>query len=211
MMFDFFTSVASNLAASVIVALIAWITRKIWLEGFYSDIARVYKSQAKALKEINRDILKSPFVKILAIRARSITEHDRGDYPSLWKSIDKKIEIIISSEDNDTAILARCTASGSSPEEYRMDISYSNKILRERMSRYRNLTVFNHHENLSFRLIIMEQCVYVCYFLPEKSVHKSSVIKYKSNTGAYDAFMHYYNSLRNNDSTTEITRKTQGI
>lgn len=204
-MVDFLLAIASSIVASVIVAFFAWITRKIWLDGFYSDIAKVYKSQAKALKDINKDMLDSSSIKLLAIRGRSITEHDRGEYPSLWKKIDKDIEIIISSDDNDIAIATRSKAAGSSEEEYRMDITYSNKILKERMIRYKNLSVYNHHENLSFKLIILEHCVYVCYFLPEQSVHKSSVIKYKSDTGAYDAFVHYYESLKDKNTTIQIS------
>ena len=194
------------MVATAIVAFVAWLTRKVWLEGFYSDIVRVYKNQKKALKEINRDMESSSYIRILAIRGRSITQHDIGDYPSLWKSTTKEIEIVISSEDNDAAITARSKALGSSVDEYKMDIAYSNTILLNRMSQYKRLKVFNHHENLSFKLIIMEQCIYVCYFLPKKSVHNSSVIKYKCDTGAYEAFVHYYESLKGKPSTIEMKK-----
>lgn len=148
------------------------------------------------MKAINKDILCSSFVKILAIRGRSIADRDRGEYPNLWKSKEKDIEIIISSDDNEAAISARSKAADSSYEEYKTEIVFSNRILTERMASFDNLTLYNHNHNLSFKLIILEQCVYVCYFLPETSVHNSSVIKYKSNTGAYEAFVHYYNAVK---------------
>ena len=53
---NFIISIITDVLASMIVAGIAWLTRKIWLDGFYSDIAKVYKSQSKALKAINKDI-----------------------------------------------------------------------------------------------------------------------------------------------------------
>lgn len=203
----FFMSVLTNIIASIIVAGMAWLTRKIWLDGFYSDIAKVYKSQAKAVKEINKDMERSTSIRILSIRGRSFTNSNQAEYPSLWNSNNKIMEIIISSDDNSIAINSRSKATKISAEEYKLGITYSNKILSNRLNTFKNLKVFNHMENLSFKLIIMDQCVYVCYFLPEKAVHNSSVIKYKSDTGAYDAFLHYYNSLKNSKTTTELKNK----
>lgn len=203
---NFIISIITDVLASMIVAGIAWLTRKIWLDGFYSDIAKVYKSQSKALKAINKDIEISSSIKILSIRGRSVTNPNQGGYQSLWSSNNKEMEIIISSINNDIAIDSRSNATNISAEEYKLGIIYSNEILANRLTTYKNLKVFNHMENLSFKLIIMEQCVYVYYFLPEKNVHKSSVIKYKNDTGAYDAFLHYYNSLKNSKSTTKLDK-----
>lgn len=205
-MFDFILSIASDILASVVVAVVAWGTRKVWLDGFYSDVARVYKSQSRANKDINRDMESSPTINILAIRGRSFTDRERGEYPCLWSDTSKEIEIIVSSENNNEAIKARSSASDSSPEEYRMDILYTNQVLLKRTEKFPNMSVYNHHENLSFKLIILEQCVYVCYFLPEQSVHKSNTIKYKKDTGAYEAFLHYYNVLKNSESTIRMQK-----
>lgn len=45
---SFLNSVASDLVASLVVASAAWFTRKVWLNGFYSDIVKVYKSQKRS-------------------------------------------------------------------------------------------------------------------------------------------------------------------
>lgn len=198
---EFIKNVFSNIIASLFVAFLGWISRQIWLKGFYSDIEKVYKYEKRALRDINIDIEKSKFVKILAIRGKSIADKKDGKYPSLWKKAGKNIEIIISDKNNQEAIKARSDAIGCDSKEYKMDIEYSNKILRNRMRSNNNLLVYNHKENLSFKLIILEHCIYVCYFLPKESVHKSNVVKYKSNTGAYDAYLHFYSVLKNSNST----------
>jgi len=195
-MIAFLLSVASDVVASIIVAVGAWLSRRMWLTGFYSDIAKVYTSKARGLKAINKDIAKSNSVRILSVRGKSIVDSDV--YASLWDStqLQKRIEIITSSPDNDAVIIERSQANNTSRDEYRTEMQFAYNVLMIKKQEFQNLSIFQHMESPSFKLIILDQCLYVSYYLREKNVNKSRLIKYKSNNGAYDAFLHYYETTK---------------
>lgn len=198
---DFLFSTLSNLVASLIVTFLLWSSRKFWLSGFYADISRVYKNEQKALKDINKDIKESKEIKMLIIRGTSLTDNDGGKYPSLWLDPSKKIEIILSSEDNAALIEDRAKATNDSPVIYRQKIINSNNILLLKMKDYCNLSIYKHTELLSFKLVICNQSLYVFYYPSKGDSHSSVTIRYKNNTGAYNAFTNYYEILKGKAST----------
>ena len=201
---NFILNTVSGIIATTICAFVAWITKSMWLKSYYSDIVRVYKSTEKANKNINEEILNSTSIKILSLRGSSIVNPDKCDFPNLWTDKNKEIEIILASPDNIGVIEERSNALKISKEEYKLLIQQSFDILNIKKTDYKYLSFYTHMENLTFKLIMLEHCIYVFYFLPEKSVHKSTVIKYKSNTNAYEAFKGYYDNFKKIEQTKEI-------
>ena len=202
---QFYVSVFSDAIASLMVGFLLWATRHFWLSGFYSDIARVYTSRKRGRKAINKDIAKSDSVRILSIRGKSLVES--SEYPSLWEDQkqQKKIEVIVSSLKNDLAIAERSQANNTSKEEYIAQMQYAQNIFTLKTKIFPNLTVLNHMENPPFRLVVLDHCLYVSYYLKENNVNKSRLVKYKSENGAYNAFLQYYeNILKHSDKTPQV-------
>jgi len=200
---DFISNIASGIIATTICAFVAWITKSIWLKSYYSDIARVYKSAEKANKDIDKGMLNSTTIKILSLRGNSIVSPDNCDFPNLWADKNKEIEIILASPNNVEAIDERSNALKMSNKEYTERIKHSYSLLKLKKESYR-LSVYSHMENLAFKLIILEHCIYVIYVLPNKSVHKSTVIKYKSDTNAYGTFNCYYENFKKLNLTKQF-------
>ena len=193
---EFLLSIVSGIFSSIIVAIIVWVTSRIWLYGFYSDIAKVYNSKKSGRKAVNKDTLKSNTVKILSIRGKSIVES--SEYPNLWNPnlTNKQIELIVSALDNDQVILDRSKANNIDVEEYKQQMKYAQDILDIKEQKYGNLTVYHHKENPAFKLIILDHCLYVSYYLRENNVNRSRLVKYKSENGAYNAFLQYYETVK---------------
>ena len=198
----FFISVASSTTASIVVAILAWLTRRIWLGGFISDIAKVYTSKYRGQRAIDRDIAKSESVRILTIRGKSIVDI----YPSLWDNdkTGRRIEIIVSRLDNDSVIQERSRANNTSIDLYKNEMSYAYNGLKLKRNKFGNLSIFLHKENPAFRLIILDEYLYVSHFLPEKNVNKSRLIRYQKSNGAYIAFLHYYETIKKHSAQAYV-------
>jgi hypothetical protein len=201
---NFILNTISGIFSTAICAFIAWLTKSIWLNSYYSDIAKVFKSTEKANEDINKEILKTTFIKILSLRGNSIVIPDKCGFPNLWADKNKEIEIILSSPDNAIVIEDRSNVLKIQKDEYKLILSQSIDMLNTKKNTFKHLSFYTHMENLTFKLIILEHCIYVFYFLPVKSVHKSQALKYKSNTNTYEVFNFYYENLKKTNQTKKI-------
>ncbi len=123
-----------NLISSIIFGAIIWFSRKLWInkliKGYYLqfDTEKIYPSNRKSNKLIDKEINSSNKICILAIRGKSFVDSDKSTciYPSIWEDKNKTIEIIIANESNNV-IGARSKANNIDIEDYKLSI----KTLRE--------------------------------------------------------------------------------
>ncbi len=197
---DFLMSIITGIVSSVIVSCFIWIGQKIIRTRYYSDIARVYNTKESGFKAINNDMRQASEVKTLAVRGQSLI--DKNAFSNLWdtENCNRKIEIIISDIDNQKLISQRSKANCIGEDTYKKGIEIVLKELTTKQQIYQNLTLLTHTTDLSFKLFIMDHCMYVLYYQNNKNVNKSRIVKYKSDTGAYMAFQHYYDSIKSNSS-----------
>ena len=206
---SFFTSdslkiILLNVLSTFVFTILAWITRRLWLERFLYgyklqfDSVKIFKNDKIATREINKSIRRSKKIGILAIRGKSFVDSDKTSciYPAIWEDRKKEIEIIISDTYNSKMIKERSFAIGQTPEEYELSIKTTIEALKIRKANYLNLNIYTHRVELPFRIIILDECLYLFYYPKTGSVHTSKVILYEKESSAYYAFEKYYESIK---------------
>lgn len=192
-----------NIISSAIFGAVIWSTRNIWLNkiinGYYLkfDAAKIYPNNKKSDKLINNAIEKSNSIRILAIRGKSFVDSDKSTciYPAIWSDKNKKIEIIISNSTNNI-INVRSIANNIDSEDYQLSIKALCESIKIRKKNYPKLKLYTHNVELPFRIIILDECMFLFYYPESGSVHTQNVIRYEKENSAFYAFQKYYDSVK---------------
>lgn len=192
-----------NIISSAIFGVAIWSTRNIWLNkiinGYYLkfDAAKIYPNNKKSDKLINNAIEKSNSIRILAIRGKSFVDSDKSTciYPAIWSDKNKKIEIIISNSTNNI-INVRSIANNIDTEDYQLSIKALCESIKIRKKSYPKLKLYTHNVELPFRIIILDECMFLFYYPESGSVHTQNVIRYEKENSAFYAFQKYYDSVK---------------
>ena len=192
-----------NLISSIIFGATLWFTRNFWLEriinGSYlkMDTARIYPNNTRTNKMINKEISASSAIHILAIRGKSFADSDNSTciYPAIWEDYNKTIEIMIA-DLNNNIIKDRSRALNIDRDEYELSIETLYAALKIRKRSFRNLKLYKHTTELPFRIIMLDECMFLFYYPESRSVHSENVIKYKKGSTAFFAFQKYYESVQ---------------
>lgn len=193
-----------NLVSSIIFSAGIWFTRNIWINklinGYYlkQDTVKIYPSNEKSNKLINEEVKSSNSVKILAIRGKSFVDSDKSacTYPAIWEDKNKDIEIIIAKISN-SVVDVRSKANNIDKEDYQLSIKTLCESIKIRKKSYNKLRLYTHNIELPFRLIILDDCLFLFYYPESGSVHTQNVIRYEKNSAAFYAFQKYYDSVKN--------------
>lgn len=197
-------TITLNIISSIIFGATIWFTRKFWIEriinGSYlkMDTARIYPNNIRTNKMINKEINLSNSIYILAIRGKSFVDSDNSTciYPAIWKDFNKIIEIIIA-DLNNNVINDRSHALNIDREEYELSIK-----IRKRS--FRNLKLYKHNTELPFRIIILDECLFLFYYPESGSIHSENIIKYEKGSTAFYAFQKYYESVQKSSTEVEL-------
>lgn len=196
-------TIVLNLISTIIFSAIIWFSRSLWigklLNGFYlkKDTAKIYPNNRRSTLLINKEIKSSNKVNILAIRGKSFIDSDKFSciYPSIWEDKNKNIEIIISKSDNNIVDI-RSKANNIVKEDYQLSIKSLCESIKIRKKTYNKLKLYTHNVELPFRLIILDQCMFLFYYPESGTVHTQNVIRYDKNSAAFYAFQKYYDSVK---------------
>lgn len=201
--FDSINTIILNLISSTIFGATIWFTRKLWVNkliaGYYMqfDAAKIYPSNRKSHKIINKEINLSNNICILAIRGKSFVDSDKSTciYPSIWEDKNKSIEIIIANESN-SVIGARSIANNIDIDDYKLSIKTLCLSIKIRKKTYPKLRLYTHNTELPFRIILLDNCMFLFYYPESGSVHTQNIIRYESESAAFYAFQKYYESIK---------------
>lgn len=204
-------TVILNLISSIIFGAVIWFTRKFWIEkiinGSYlkMDTARIYPNNIRTNRLINKEINLSNSIYILAIRGKSFVDSDNLTciYPSIWKDFNKTIEIIIADLNNDV-INDRSHALNIDKEEYELSIKMLYDSIKIRKRNFRNLKLYKHNTALPFRIIMLDNCLFLFYYPESGSIHSENIIKYEKGSTAFYAFQKYYESIQKSSVEVEL-------
>ena len=212
---DFISSIINGCLVTAIVSVLALLAKKIWLSEFHIEVARKFSSNAKdadkasekifhkTSKDINKQMANSKSVKILAMRSSGLALDERCCYPNLWIDKNRTIEIVLSSLSNAAAIKERAAAINVTDEVYAQGIRHSFEALKLKKD-YNNFGVYEHNSDLSFKLVILENYVYVFYYNEHISIHKSTVIRYSKKNITHEAFERYYDNIKKSPNTKKV-------
>lgn len=192
-----------NLISSIIFGVALWLTRNLWINklvnGYYLrfDAAKIYPSNKKSNKLIDKEIGLSNSICILAIRGKSFVDSDKSTctYPSIWDDKNKTIEIIIANSGN-PIVNVRSMANNIEIEDYQLSIKSLCESIKIRKKSYSKLKLYTHNIELPFRLIILDKCMFLFYYPESGSVHTQNVIRYEKGSAAFYAFQKYYDSVK---------------
>jgi hypothetical protein len=212
---DFLYTLLINLLAAIIVAIVMWTTKSLWVNGFNSEIVKTFRKprgsesiSKNCIKDQNKEMKKSTSVRILTLRGLTyVNDIPECFYNNLWDvSSDEKtkrtIEFITISEDSDAIIEKRAKAQNISTEEFKISLDLVFHQLKTKQKTLRNLKFLIHKEDIPFQLVILDDFLYVSFYLDDAM---SRTIKYKrSNHGAYSAFVHYYEEIRKQSTVKDF-------
>lgn len=204
-------TITLNIISSIIFGATIWFTRKFWIEriinGSYlkMDTARIYPNNIRTNKMINKEINLSNSIYILAIRGKSFVDSDNSTciYPAIWKDFNKTIEIIIA-DLNNNVITDRSHALNIDREEYELSIKMLYDSIKIRKRSFRNLKLYKHNTELPFRIIILDECLFLFYYPESGSIHSENIIKYEKGSTAFYAFQKYYESVQKSSTEVEL-------
>jgi len=153
-----------------------------------------YENQSAAIDNIRRDMSRSSQVRILAIRGLSYISNE-GDFNFIWDNPNKRIEIILSEQNND-AVYMRSKLYLENNDDYIKEMTMIHNALFSKHKLCPNLTFFTHNVDLTFRLIIFDKYLYLSFFNDGKKASESQMYKYDRDSQMYRAFYKYYKNVR---------------
>ncbi|MFI3163814.1 MAG: hypothetical protein R3Y65_05200 [Bacillota bacterium] len=170
----------------------------------YKYSGEIYENQASALNNIKHDFYDSNSVYVLAIRGKDFCEVN-GAYNFFWDDLEKKIEIVTASPDNEFAVKSRgSTAYYKKNHQYLADLNMVKEIMTHKLKNYVNCSYYNHLIDLSFRLVIFDKFMYVSFFNEGIRADESVVRRFNRDSQSYKAFMRYYLSIKDNSTKIEF-------
>ena len=70
-------------------------------------------------------------------------------------------------------------------EEYELSIKMLYDSIKIRKRSFRNLKLYKHNTELPFRIIILDECLFLFYYPESGSIHSENIIKYEKGSTAF--------------------------
>jgi hypothetical protein len=210
-MLQFLSGVLASLLAAVIVGIFVryFPRRRKFLVSFVGRILgcgidRVYKDEDEATGDILKSVSTSKQIRVLSIRGFRLTNEERPlnrllgneySYDTLEIMIADPHSAAVTKRAQGFSELARTYAKASL---YVDDIVRSLNVLLAASARNGRIQVRMHTQCESFRLLIMDDHLYLSFFPKGKSASKSPVYRIQRRSYLYDAFFAHFNWVRDN-------------
>ncbi len=189
---SFVVGIASSLFASYILSLIGFFSR-IVPPKFRKSFDREFKNQKKALKSIMRDAKRSSTLRVLAMKGDTFSSPgESGDLHKLLLEGPTKQMYLISDPEN-PYVLQRgkelCN------NNLKMGIQNSIGCFKDIVKQNPNIEIRKHMEILRFRLIILDNCLYLSFQSTDMPGRESPMQRYLRSSSGYLALEAYFNDL----------------
>jgi hypothetical protein len=184
--YQFIFSIFASLVAGYILAILPLgkIDKILPLKKMsFLGIIKIFPNQEKAIKQIFQDCIKSKFVYLFAMKGATFSNPDNNLHQIL--SITKERKYLISSLTNHYVPLR-----GS---ELNMNMSSALKLSIDNFETEKKnnpkIELLLHDEVLRFRLIILDECLYLSFQEKNKPGKESPVLKIKKHSPLYETFI----------------------
>lgn len=207
-MFSFGNFISSLFAAIVYSILSALIISSRFRKSIVILLSRLTQSGIEYVysndKDASRDIVKytrrSKEIKIFSMRAyRLILESSALHFLLEPNCPVGEVRILLADPDSDSVLKrAREYAEFDSTytvESYRNEIQYSIENIHTRLHRLPKVKMRIHREYASFRLLIVDEYLFLSFFLKDESGDTSKVFRVSIHSPLYHAFYRYFDSI----------------
>jgi len=184
---SFFVGVIATIVGAYLLSLSAW---RPFTEFRKTGVLKVFKNQDNATKYILKDIKKSSFLHLLAMKGESFSNPDKSLSKELYNG---KIEhkYLISSLDN--SYLSK----REQELDFNMSVSITQSIKNFEKAKEinRNINVKQHKEVVRFRIILLKHCLYLSFQEVNIPGRKSPVLKIDNVSSMYKSFSSLFDDL----------------
>lgn len=189
---SFVVGIASSLFASYILSIIGFFSR-IVPPKFRKSFDREFKNQKKALKSIMRDAKRSSTLRVLAMKGDTFSSPgESGDLHKLLLGGPTKQMYLISDPEN-PYVLQRgkelCN------NNLKMGIQNSIGCFKDIAKQNPNIEIRKHMEILRFRLIILDNGLYLSFQSTDMPGRESPMQRYLRSSSGYLALEAYFDNL----------------
>ncbi len=202
---QFLIGIAASLAAAFLFVWISkwrklqWFKRLSGSAIFRHGVEYVYPSQKEATRDITSDILHSKEIRIFTMRGYSFILPER-EFSFITDQSEKMIRFLIANPGSrklpNPEIFKRGKEyKNANPESYRNDICSELGKLRIIMLRNKHVKCRLHSEPATFRVVILDDRLYLSFFSPYQSGSQLPIHRIKKGSLIYQGFLRHFEAI----------------